>query len=148
MNNQPTDHISDEFIKKLVKQTPDEKLPEGFTSKVMAAIPVTRAPAEVVEKGPLLWWQWLLIAAALVLAGYIIFFLNVSGQISGIETQPAGFLMNYLNMFSSMVKLFTQGFSGIEVTSRPLIIVAAIAILVFGDRLLKKRMADTAVLLM
>lgn len=147
MNNQDKDHISDEFIKKLMKQTPDEELPEGFTKKVMAAIPVTEAPVEVVEKEPLVWWQWLLIAAAFALAGYIIFFVNVSGQISGAESQPAAYLTNYLSMFSSLVTLFTQGFSGIEVTSRPLIIVAAIAILIFGDRLLKKRMADAAVLL-
>jgi hypothetical protein len=147
MNNQNTDHISDEFIKKLMKQTADERLSDEFTNKVMAAIPVTQTPVEVVEKEPLVWWQWLLIAAAFVLAGYIIFFVNVSGQISGVESQPAAYLMNYLSMFSSLVTLFTQGFSGIEVTSRPLIIVAAIAILIFGDRLLKKRMADAAVLL-
>jgi hypothetical protein len=138
MNQNNTDHIADDFIKKLMKQIPDEKAPAGFTDRVMASIPASEAPVEALKKEPPTRWQWLLLAAAFAGVGYAIFFLNLSEQISGIETYPGDYLINYLNMFSSIVKMFTQGFAGIEITTRPLIIAAAVAVLFFADRYLKR----------
>ncbi len=138
MNQNNTDHIADDFIKKLMKQTPDEKAPEGFTDSVMASIPVSTAPVEVVEKAPPAWWQWLLLASAFAGAGYAIFFLNLSEQISGKGIYPGGYLSGYLSMFSSIVQMFTKGFSGIEITTRPLFVIAAVAVLFLADKYIRK----------
>lgn len=146
MSNKNTDHIEDDFISKLMKQTGDEKPSDTFTAKVMAALPAAEPVIVPVEKQPFKWWHMALLAAAFTGIGYLIFLFDLSGLFTNLDVQPAISLANYLNMFSSIVSLFTDGFSKIEVTTMPLMIVLATALLIAGDKLLKKRIKMHAVM--
>jgi len=147
MNINNTEHLEDDFIRKLMKQTGDEKPSDDFTAKVMAAIPATEPVIVPIEKQPFKWWHFGLLVAALAGAGYIIFSFDIFGRFGNLDVQQGIGLANYVNMFSSIVTLFTDGFSKIEVTSMPLMIILATALLIAGDKLLKKRMNLHAVML-
>jgi hypothetical protein len=146
MNINNTEHLEDDFIRKLMKQTGNEKPSDDFTAKVMAAIPATEPVIVPIEKQPFKWWHMALLAAAFTGIGYLIFFFDLSGLFTNLDVQPAISLTNYVNMFSSIVSLFTDGFSKIEVTTMPLVIILATALLIAGDKLLKKRINMHAVM--
>ncbi len=140
------DHISDDFLKGLLQQTPDEQLSADFTDKVMSVLPKTEAPVEVIEKDAPVWWQWALFAAALAGAAYFIFIVNLPGQLSDPGSHPLTYLSTYLNMFSSLITFFTRGMSDVEFTSRPLMIILALALLFAGDRIFKKKLINKTVI--
>lgn len=147
MSLQSTDHITDDFLKKLISQTKDDKLSEDFSDRVMAAIPVTKPEVESVEKLPVNWWQWALLAAAFAGVGYIIFSFDLFGRFNTIEIQQGNSLTNYVNMFSSIIRLFTDGFANFKFTTMPLTIILAVVVLFLGDKLLRKRMNVHVVML-
>ncbi|MBE0637468.1 MAG: hypothetical protein IH598_03005 [Bacteroidales bacterium] len=147
MNLQNTEHIKDDFLKNLLNNIDDDKPSEGFTDKVMAAIPVIKVEKETVEKLPFNWWQWTLIAAAFVGVGYMIFSFDVFGRFSHTDVQPGISLMNYVNMFSSIVSMFTNGFANIKFSSMPLMIILASIVLFLGDKLLRKKINTHVVML-
>lgn len=146
MTTNNNDHISDDFLKGLLQQTPDEPLSADFTDKVMSLLPKTEAPAEVIEKDAPVWWQWVLYAAALAGAAYFVFFVNLPAHISDSGAHPLAYLNTYLNMFSSLINFFTRGMSDVEVTTRPLMIILALALLIAGDRILKKKLINNTVI--
>ncbi|HPE35376.1 MAG TPA: hypothetical protein PLI65_11330 [Bacteroidales bacterium] len=140
MNQNNSDHLSDEFLSKLLKQTADEKPSEAFTNRVMASLPVAEPVVETIGDSSVKWWQWVLYVAVVALAGYLLFTFNLldkmelSGDSSAINPNY------YIRLFSSIITLFTEGFSQITFSTKPLIIVLAVVILYFGDRLMKNRL--------
>jgi hypothetical protein len=135
MNNN-IEHIDDDFLKKLIGLQKDEKTPEGFTGKVMSALPEAPAPAIVSKEraGYKLYLLLVAIAVAMVLIFFNIDFgalLNFAAESEGQSPQ------NYLNMFSSVLQIFSEGFSGIKVTSITVMAVVSLTLLYFIDWLLK-----------
>ncbi len=135
MNNN-IEHIDDDFLKKLIGLQEDEKIPEGFTGKVMSALP--KAPTPVVENKRHSGYKLYLLLGAIGVAMVLIFFnidfgalLNFAAESEGQSPQ------NYLNMFSSILQIFNEGFSGIKITSITVMAVVSLALLYFIDRLLR-----------
>ena len=131
-------HIDDDFLKKLVNLPEDEKLPKDFTRRIMDKIPQEKPAAAPVEPGR----QFRIrnIAIVVIAAAVVIFLalnidfgaiLNLAGETSSESPQ------SYVNMFSSVVKIFNQGFSSIKITSITVTAIISLALLYGIDKLLK-----------
>ena len=131
-------HIEDDFLKKLVNLPEDEKLPEDFTQRIMKKIPQEKTAVAPVESGR----QFSIrnIAIVVIAAAVVIFLalnidfgaiLNLAGETSSDSPQ------SYVNMFSSVVKIFNQGFSSIKITSITITAIISLGLLYGIDKLLK-----------
>lgn len=148
MNTQNNDHISDDFLKKMIRQIPEDQPSDDFVEKVMAAIPVTRPEPEAVEKVPVRWWQWGLLAAAFTGVGYMIFAFNIIGRISGSSSAIEGVdVTGYISMFNSIILLVNRGFSIIASSSIPLVILLVAGILYLADKLIRRKVNLEALLM-
>ena len=132
-----TEHIEDDFLKKLVGKVPDEKPPADFTSNVMAGIP-SAEQIESIEPPLIRLWHWFAIAAGLAGVIYFVVSVNLNTLFNQLAGGAKSEETNYVKAFTSLIELFEKGFSGFQVTSVTLVIIIAGIILYFGDRLLKK----------
>lgn len=78
MNMRNNNDIHDEFLKKLIRQIPDDQPSDDFVAKVMKVIPATSLANKVEKSTSLKWWQWGLIAAAIVALGVLFIFSTYS----------------------------------------------------------------------
>ena len=138
MSPHNTEHIEDDFLKKMVQQTPMEKPSEGFTEGIMGQLQPLQA-LESDERSSLKPWQWGLMAAGLLGLVYFIITFDLNAllrQIAGGEESGDG--KNYINAFASMIEIFEEGFSGFQLTSITVMVILAGVILFSADRFLKK----------
>jgi len=140
MNTNNNDHISDDFLRKMIRQTPEERPSDDFVQKVMTAIPVSQPEPETVGKTPIKWWQWGLLAAAFTGVGYMIFAFDFFGRLSGNANVTEGVdVSGYISMFHSIMILVTNGFSILGSTSMPLVILLVAGILYVADKLIRRK---------
>ncbi len=137
MDHKNSEHIEDAFLKKLLAQVEEEKPTEGFTGRVMDQLPKTQITRGD-EKSGVSIWQWIVMGIAVVGAAYFIFTFDIGTFVGSVEQGNQSPGINYLNMFSAIVKVFSEGFSGFHVTSISLMIVASGVLLFIVDRVLKK----------
>ncbi|MFP4470896.1 MAG: hypothetical protein ACOCX8_00300 [Bacteroidota bacterium] len=134
MTDKHSEHIEDEFLRKLLSQVDEEQPSPDFTDKVMQQLP--RSPVkEEVESAAIKPWQWVLMAAGIAGVGYFLFAFDI-GAILGTSQEGAG--INYLNMFASIFAMFSEGFSAFKVTSITAVIIASAVLLYLADKFLKK----------
>ncbi len=136
MDKQNTEHIEDEFLKGLLNLSDEEKLPGDFTQKVMARVPRVVAVKE--EKTSLMPWQWIVIAAASVGIIYFVITFDLSTLFRQFVNVSEDGGANYLSMFTSLIQLFSNAFSGFQFTSISLMIIISGIALYFGDKFLRK----------
>jgi len=130
-------HIEDDFLKKLISLPEDEKLSDDFTSKVMAGLPkVIVAPVEAKRKIDLRIIG--LIAAVSITAIFIFFNFDFSGILKAAAETSENNPVKYLNLFTSISKSFSDGFSGIKISSISITAVISLASLYFADIFFKK----------
>ncbi len=134
MTDKHSEHIEDEFLKKLLSQLDEEQPSPDFTDKVMQQLPKSQVKEEV-ESTSVKPWQWVLMAAGVVGVGYFIFAFDI-GVLLGTGGEGAG--INYLAMFSSILTMFSEGFSAFKVTSISAVIIASGVLLYLADKFLKK----------
>ena len=132
-----TEHIEDDFLKKMMDQLPDEKAPAGFTLGVMAGIP-TLERAEVADTPAIKVWHWFAMAAGLAGIVYFVIRIDLNAVFNQISGGAKSEETNYVKAFTSLIDLFEKGFSAFQFTSVTLVIIIAGLILYFGDKLLKK----------
>lgn len=137
MTTQNTEHIDDDFLKKLVGQSGEDEPSPDFTEKVMRRLPKKPAVEEVSSTG-LKTWHWLMIAAGVAGLVYFVFTFDLGTIMGGTSAPAASDQVNYLNMFGAVLNMFSQGFAAFEFTSVTLVIIGAGVLLFFIDRLLKK----------
>ena len=137
MDKQNNKHIEDDFLNGLVKLSDEEKLSEGFTQKVMAAIPKP-VVVEQEEKSIIRPWQWVAGATALVGVIYFIITFDLNSLFRQVTDVSGGEGINYVNMFTSLMQLFSKIFSGYHFTSITLMVVISGVALYFGDMFLRK----------
>jgi hypothetical protein len=145
MNKQEAEHIKDDFIKGLVGLTTEEKPSADFTDKVMSGIPIGVLVEE--EDTSLKPWQWLVLAAALTGIVYFIVAFDLSPLFRQLTyvSEDAG--ENYLNMFTSMIQLFSNAFSGFQFTSISVMVILSGIALYLGDKFLRKRSSKQVVVI-
>ncbi len=149
MNTNNNDHISDNFLRKMIRQTHEERPSDDFVQKIMAAIPVSQPEPETVGKTPIKWWQWGLLTAAFAGVGYMIFAINFFGRLSGNTSDIQGVdVTGYISMFHSIIILVTNGFSILGSTSIPLVILLVAAILYLADKFIRRKMNLQAMVMM
>jgi len=130
-------HIEDDFLKKLISLPEDEKLPNDFTRKVMVGLPkVAVAPVEAKRKIDLRIIG--LIAAVSITAIFIFFNFDFSGIFKAAAENPENNPVKYLNLLTSISKSFSDGFSGIKISSISITAIIALASLYFADIFFKK----------
>ena len=130
-------HIEDDFLKKLISLPEDEKLSDDFTSKVMAGLPkVIVAPVEAKRKIDLRIIG--LIAAVSITAIFIFFNFDFSGIFKAAAETSENNPVKYLNLLTSISKSFSDGFSGIKISSISITAVISLASLYFADIFFKK----------
>lgn len=132
-------HIDDDFLKKLVGLSDDEKLPEDFTQKIMAQLPEekTAEPVAVPKKR----FSFTTLAViGLAAAAVILLLVNVDlTAIFNFASQPSEQSPeSYLTMFTSIINIFEKGFSGIKISSITVTAIIVLGALYFIDQLLKK----------
>lgn len=137
-----TEHIDDDFLKRLVRQTKEETPSDDFTSRVMASIPQTTAPPESVDKPMVKPWQWLLLVAAFTGIVYFIYSVDFGSFFNLVGTDSPEGQVNYLKTFTSAMQIFSQAFSAFKLTNISLMVVISIVALYFGDRFLKSRATE------
>lgn len=142
MKNTNTEHIDDDFLKKLIKQTSEETPSAGFTSRVMASIPQTSPVVEQVEKPALKPWHWIFIVTGFAGIVWFIFTFDFGSFFSIVNTNTPGEQVDYLGIFSSALQIFSQAFSAFKLTNISLMVVISLVALYFGDRFLKNRSAE------
>lgn len=144
MDKQNNKHIEDDFLNGLVKLSDEEKLSEGFTQKVMAKVPKSVVVGQE-ENSTIKPWHWITGAAALVGIIYFIITFDLNSLFRQVTDVSGGEGINYLNMFTSLMQLFSKIFSGFHFTSITLMIVISGLALYFGDMFLRKWSSNTAV---
>jgi len=145
MDRQNTEHIKDDFIKGLVGLSDEEKPSGDFTQKVMAGIP--RAVVVEEENTSLKPWQWLAIAAALTGIVYFIVAFDLNPLFRQLTNVSEDGGANYLNMFTSMIQLFSNAFSGFHFTSISVMVIISGIVLYLGDKFLRKWSSNQAVVI-
>jgi len=142
MNNINTEHIDDDFLKKLVGQTKEETPSADFTSRVMACIPQTAATPESIDKPMVKPWQWLLLVAAFAGIVYFIYSVDFGSFFNLVATDSPEGQVNYLKTVTSAMQIFSQAFSAFKFTNISLMVVISLVALYFGDRFLKGRATE------
>jgi hypothetical protein len=137
METKHTEHIKDDFLNGLVKLSEDEKLPGDFTQNVMAQVPET-VLVEQDEKSALKPWHWITIAAVSIGIIYFIITFDLNSILRQATSVSEDGGTNYLNMFTSIIQLFSTAFSGFQFTSITVMIIVSLAGLYLGDRFLRK----------
>jgi len=129
--------FEDDFLKKLVRMQHEEKLPDDFTRKVMAGLPkVAAAPVEAPKKVDLRLIA--LIVAVSVAALFIFFNFDFSGIFKAATETSENNPIKYLNLLTSVSKSFSDGFSGIKITSISLVALSSLVALYFADSFFKR----------
>ena len=129
--------IEDDFLKKLISLHEEDKLPEGFTQKVMAGLPkVAATPVAAPKKFDLR--VIALIAAVSVAALFIYFNFDFSGIFNAAAETSENNPIKYLNLLTSVSKSFSDGFSGIKITSISITAIISLLSLYFADRFFKR----------
>lgn len=139
MKNINTEHIDDDFLKRLVGLTKDEAPSGDFTSRVMAGIPKTSIAVESVQKSLMKPWQWVLLLAAFAGIVYFIYSINFGSLFTFMAADTPDGKIDYLTMFTSIMQLFSQAFSAFKLTNISLMIGISITALYFGDRFLRNK---------
>jgi len=139
MKNINTEHIDDDFLKRLVGMTKDEVPSGDFTSNVMAGIPKTSIAAETVDKPMVKPWQWVLLLAAFAGIVYFIYSFNFGALFTYVATDSPEGKIDYITMISTILQLFSQAFSAFKLTNISLMIGISITALYFGDRFLRNK---------
>jgi hypothetical protein len=137
MEKQNTEHIEDEFLRNLVKKSETNQPSDDFTARVMAMIPKAR-PVEIIENDGLEPWHYVGLAAGLIAVVYFIITFDLSSIFNQMAATEGDGGINYVNMFGNFIGTFSKAFSAFHFTSISLMIVISIALLYFGDMLLKK----------
>ena len=145
MDKQDTEHIKDDFLKRLVGLTTEEKPSADFTDKVMAGIPNGVLAEE--EDTSLKPWQWLLLAAALTGIVYFIVAFDLNPLFRQLTNVSEDGGANYLNMFTSMIQLFSNAFSGFHFTAISVMVIISGFALYLGDKFLRKWSSNQAVVI-
>jgi hypothetical protein len=137
MDTKHTEHIKDDFLNGLVKLSDNEILPSDFTQKVMANIPKT-VLVEQDGKSALKPWHWITIAAVSIGIIYFIITFDLTSILRQATSVTEDGGSNYLNMFTSMIQLFSTAFSGFQFTSITVMIIVSGVVLYLGDKFLRK----------
>jgi len=137
MNPDRNEHINDDFLKKLVGMQREEKLPDDFTRKVIAGLPkAAAAPVEAPKNFNLRLIA--LIAAVSVAALFIFFNFDFSGIFKAAAETSENNPIKYLNLLTSVSKSFSDGFSGIKITSISIVALCSLVALYFADSFFKR----------
>lgn len=142
MKNINTEHIDDDFLKRLVGLTKDEVPSGDFTSRVMACIPQTAAAPESIDKLIVKPWHWLLLVAAFAGIVYFIYSVDFGSFFNLVATDSPEGQVNYPKMFTSAMQIFSQAFSAFKLTNISLMVIISLVSLYFGDRFLKSRVTE------
>lgn len=137
MDKQNTEHINDEFLKGLVKLSDEDQPSDDFTQKVMAKVPESVVILQE-ETSTIKPWQWVAIAATLVGVIYFIITFDLNSVFRQLADVSESGGINYVNMFTSLIQLFTSAFSGFQFTTITLMIIISGVALYLGDKFLRK----------
>ena len=137
----PEDQLNDDFLRRLLQETPLESPGTDFVSRVMTGI--APVPAIVPAKKPLYldihtWWPYAL-AGAFVVLFLLTSDLPYSQFIPGKEYFSHTLMPHFLAIFSGLKNIFT----GSKSVSIPLIIIFSGAFLFLLDRVLFRRFTTT-----
>ena len=137
MEKRDTEHIDDDFLRNLIHKSETIKPSEGFTEKMMALIPKAKIVVNA-EKAGLKPWHYVGLAAGFFAAVYFIITFDLASFFSQITKTEGQEGVNYVGMFGNFINTFNKAFSAFHFTSISLMIIISIAVLYFGDMLLKK----------
>lgn len=137
MNPNRNEHIDDDLLKKLISLPKEEKLPDDFTQKVMSALPKPEVKAEISNaKFP---FKMIAIAGFAALAFiFLIFNFDLSVLRNLSSDLSANHQINYLNIITSALNIFKEGFSGFKITNISITAIVSLATLYFADKFLKR----------
>jgi heme/copper-type cytochrome/quinol oxidase subunit 2 len=138
MDKNNTKHIDDDFLKGLISLPQDETLPGDFTQKVMAALPKNELPAEVSPKR-FNFMSWAIVAVLGIAAAFLIFTIDFRSILNATSEPTQNNPINYLNMITSVLNIFKEGFSGFKISSVTIVALLSLVSLYVGDKLLRKR---------
>jgi len=133
-NNRP---FADDFLKKMVGLEHEELLPEDFTLKVMAGLPAAEVKTETIGKYSVFKIA-VSIGVLILVTGFLLFYIDFGSIIHAISLPSANNPAGYLNIFSTIIKTFSEGFSSIRLTSITMVAILSLASLFFLDKLLRR----------
>lgn len=127
---------NEDILKHLIEKTELEKPSEDFTQRVISSLNIQteekRSFAFIPDIG---WKYWVLIGLALVTLVFFVFFVDFSFFQNYFNFSNAGKVLGYS---SGLFESFKQLFSGINISSISIIIIASLIGLVVLDRVLRK----------
>jgi hypothetical protein len=132
--NKNINNIDDDFLRRLIKLTSEEPVPDGFSQMVMQQLP--KVQEQVVHAEPSRRWVWLVSVAAVAIA------LLVAIAFGGVEltnrlASAEGFQV-YRQLFGSVIGSFSKGFSAIHISSIGVLILIATLLLYLTNLLLRR----------
>lgn len=136
MNNQDL-NIDDDFIKKLVSKTDEQKPAAGFTNRVMNSLPRSEE-IKATQKVYNNWWFWIVIALAAAVLIFVIFTFDFASILKN-YIDISGFKgIKNIDVIKSTILTFSHAFEKFEFTSVSLTIIFSILLLFLIDKILKK----------
>jgi hypothetical protein len=139
-----TEEKKDDFIRKLIRQQPPEKAPDGFTGKVMEKIQTDGAPEHEPIFSPMVWFAIFAGAAAIVTTMILLDIPLLKNIFSSSGIQKLSF-----NIFTSQfLESFQSLFQSIDINLNILIIILAGISLVVVERVLAARKSSQKMMLL
>jgi hypothetical protein len=132
------DKNNDVFFKRLFNEDAIDKAPDGFADNVMQAIGVEETATASSRWSWSGWWLWGSIFLGIVALVTVVFFVDFSfmGNIfSGVELDGS----RAANFIQNISTALVNAFQGFNISSTSIVIFMAIGLLVFADRIFRKR---------
>jgi hypothetical protein len=139
-----TEEKREDFIRKLMRQQPLEKAPEGFTDRVMQKISPGDEKAHEPIFSPVIWFVIFLGAAAVIVTMLFLDIPLINNIFSSSGIQQISF-----NIFSDrLYESFLSIFQGVQVNTTVVIILVAFVSLIVIERVLANRRSSQGLILL
>jgi hypothetical protein len=132
--NKNINSIDDGFLKRLIKLTAEEPVPQSFSQKVMQQLPASEQQPMLAE--PSRRWVWLVAVAAVVVA--IVVAIPFGAGDFFVRLASADGFQIYRQLFDSIVGSFSKGFSAIHISSIGFLILISTLLLYLLNLLLRR----------
>ena len=132
------DKNNDVFFKRLFNDKNIERAPEGFADRVMQAIGVEETESVQSKWSWSGWWLWgsiFLGIAALITVVFFVDFSFMGSIFSGVELDGS----RVANFVQNLGAGILNAFEGFNLSSTSIIILVAIGLLIFAERIIRKR---------
>ncbi|MCK9270603.1 MAG: hypothetical protein RBR47_03470 [Bacteroidales bacterium] len=132
--NKNINNIDDGFLRRLIKLTAEEPVPDGFVKKIMQQLPASEQQPMLAE--PSRRWIWIVAVAAVAVA-IVVAIPFSTGDFFARFASADGFQI-YRQLFGSVVGSFSKGFSAIHISSIGFLILISTLLLYLLNLLLRR----------